>query len=87
MGLDKIVTGSLQCVELEKVILGSDKEIFFQVRTQLPLAEKEKLLIFLKNNLDVFAWNPYEDLRVDPEFICHHLNVNLAITSKRQQPR
>ena len=55
MGLDKIVTGSMQCVELEKVILGSDKERFFQVRTQLPLAEKEKLLIFLKNNLDVFA--------------------------------
>ena len=42
---------------------------------------------FLKRNVDVFAWNAYEDPGVDPSFICHHLNVNPSITSKKQLPR
>ena len=48
------------------------------------MAEKEELLVFLKNNLDVFAWITYEVLGVDLEFICHHLNVNPTIMPKRQ---
>ena len=39
---------------------------------------------FLKKNVDVFAWNAYEALGVNPSFICHHLNVNLSITLKKQ---
>ena len=35
----------------------------------------------------MFAWSAYEVPRVDLSFICHHLNVNLSITSKRQPPR
>ena len=35
----------------------------------------------------MFAWNAYEAPGVDPSFICHHLNVNLSITSKKQSPR
>ena len=37
--------------------------------------------------MDVFAWDAYEALRVDPNFICHHLNVNPSITPKKQPPR
>jgi len=48
------------------------------------LAEKEELLVFLKNNLDVFSWSMYDVLGVDLEFICHHLNVNPTIMPKRQ---
>ena len=29
----------------------------------------------------------YEAPRLDPNFICHHLNVNPSITPKRQPPR
>ena len=29
----------------------------------------------------------YEALRVDPNFIYHHLNVNPSITSRKQPPR
>ena len=32
----------------------------------------------------MFAWDAYEALKVDPNFICHHLNVNPSITSRRQ---
>ena len=42
---------------------------------------------FLKRNVDVFAWNAYEALKVDPSFICHHLSVNLTITPKEQPPQ
>ena len=68
------------------MVVGDDLERFFQVRAQLPLLEMEKLVEFLKKNVDVFAWDAYETPRVDPNFICHHLNVNPSITPKRQPP-
>jgi len=52
----------------------------------LPSREKEELIDFLRENIDVFAWNAYEALRVDPSFICHHLNVNPSIIPKKQPP-
>ena len=42
---------------------------------------------FLKRNIDVFAWSAYEALRVDPNFIYHHLNVNPSITPRKQPPQ
>ena len=42
---------------------------------------------FLKENIDVFVWSPYEALGIDPNFIYHHLNVNPSIVPKRQPPR
>ena len=65
-----------KCEDLVKITIGDDPEKFFQIGSQLPQQEKEKLVEFLKQNIDVFAWNAYEALGVDPEFICHHLNVN-----------
>ena len=53
----------------------------------MPHQEREKLIEFLKQNIDVFAWNAYETPGVDPKFIYHHLNVNLLITPKKQPPR
>ena len=35
----------------------------------------------------MFAWNTYKAPGVDSSFICHHLNVNLSITLKKQSPR
>ena len=35
----------------------------------------------------MFAWDAYEAPGVDPDFICHHLNINSSITPKRQPPR
>ena len=42
---------------------------------------------FLRKNIDVFAWSSYNAPRVDPNFICHHLNVNLSAIHKKQPPR
>ena len=45
------------------------------------------LVEFLKRNTDVFAWSAYEAPRVDPSFICHHLNINPFVTSRKQPPQ
>ena len=42
---------------------------------------------FLKRNIDVFAWDSCGAPRIDPAFICHHLNVNPSIPTKKQPPR
>ena len=76
-----------KCEDLEKVTVGDDQEKFFQVGSQLPPQERQKLIEFLRKNMDVFAWNAYEALGVDLSFICHHLNVNPSVTPKKQSPR
>ena len=32
----------------------------------------------------MFAWSAYKALGVDPNFICHHLNVNPSVIPKKQ---
>ena len=41
------------------------------------------MLLFLMQNVDVFAWNSYEVSRVDPGFIVHKLNVDLSFPPKK----
>ena len=77
----------MKCEDLKKVVVGDDPEKFFQIRTQMPLLEREQLVDLLRKNVDVFAWDAYEAPGVDPNFICHHLNVNQSITPTRQPPR
>ena len=35
----------------------------------------------------MFSWSAYEAPGVDPNFICHHLNVNPSIIPRKQPPR
>ena len=53
----------------------------------MPPQEKEELVEFLKGNINVFAWDACDALGIDPDFICHHLNVNPFVTPKKQSPR
>ena len=76
----------VKCEDLVKVTIGNDPEKFFQIGSQLPQQEREELVEFLEQNMDVFAWNAYEAPGVDLEFICHHLNVNLSFVPKKQPP-
>ena len=69
------------------MIIRDDLERFFQVGALLPLQEKEKLVELLKRNVDVFAWDAYEAPGLNPEFICHHLNVDPSAPPKKQPPR
>ena len=69
------------------MVVGGDAEKFFQVGAKLPPQEKEEPVEFLKRNIDVFAWDACDALGINPDFICHHLNVNPSITPKKQSPR
>ena len=75
------------CEDLEKILVGSDLERFFQVGSELPPQEKVILIDYLRQNVDVLAWDAYEAPGFDPDFICHHLNVSPAVTPKKQPPR
>ena len=44
-------------------------------------------MIFLKDNLNIFAWSAYKTPGIDLEFICHHLNANPSATPKKQLPQ
>ena len=44
------------------MVIGDDPEIFFQVGAQLPLQEREQLVELLRRNVDVFAWDAYEEI-------------------------
>ena len=81
-----VVDEGTRCEDLERVIIDADVERYFQVGVQLPPQEKEELLTFLRRNVDVFAWSAYQSPEVDPNFICHHLNVNLTVVPKKQPP-
>ena len=52
----------VSCENLEKVLVGSDLERFFQVGSELPPQEKLTLIDFLRQNVDVFTWDAYEAL-------------------------
>ena len=68
----------------KKFLWVSIRKDFFQVDSELPPQENEELIDFLRENVNVFAWDTYEAPGVDPNFICHHLNVSPAITPKKQ---
>ena len=77
----------VECEDLVKVTIRDDPEKFFQIGSQLPQQERNELIEFLKQNIDIFAWNTYEAPGVNLEFICHHLNVNPLVAPKKQLPR
>ena len=53
----------------------------------MPPQEKEKLVRFLRKNVDIFAWDAYDAPVVNPSLICHYLNVNPSSIPKKQPPQ
>ena len=85
LSIDAVLEGA-SYEELEKVVISDDKEKFFQFGAQLPPQKKEEQMVFLRKNIDVFAQSAYEAPGVDPNLICHHLNVNLVVITKKKPP-
>ena len=65
----------------------SDTNKYFQVGASMNDEDRVQVLLFLTQNIDVFAWSPYEVPRVDPGFIVHKFNVDPLYPSKKQKPR
>ena len=68
-------------------MISQDEDMYFLVGAQLPPLEKVEVVEFLRNNVDVFAWKTYDAPGINPEFICHQLNVNLGVVPRRHPPR
>ena len=47
---------------LEKVKILPDTDKYFQIGSSMEEGDKIKVLLFLIQNMDVFAWSPYEVL-------------------------
>ena len=73
--------------EVLKVRILPDTDRYFQKGTSMNDRERVEMLLFLLQNVDVFAWNPYEVPGVDLEFIVHKLNVDPSFSPKKQKPR
>ena len=73
--------------ELVKVKILPNTNKHFQVGVSMSREKRVQVLLFLVQNLDVFAWDPYEVLGVDPRFIVHKLNVDPSYPPKKQKPR
>ena len=48
---------------------------------------KDALVAFLKANLDVFSWSHADMVGIDPEVMCHRLNINPNKKGARQRRR
>ena len=68
-----------------KILPGTNR--YFQIGTSMKNQDKVEMLLFLIQNVDVFAWNSYKVPRVNPEFIVHKLNVDPSFPPKKKKPR
>ena len=62
--------------ELIRVRILSNFDRYFQVGASMRDQGRVETLLFLIQNIDMFALSPYKVPRVDPEFIVHKLNVD-----------
>ena len=76
-----------KCEDLERVIVSDDLEKFFQIGVKLPLHEREQLVEFLRENIDVFTWSVYEASGIDPSFVCLRLNDSHLDVHQKSTPR
>ena len=58
-----------------EIVLG-DSTMVLKIRTAFPTSEKEKMISFLRENQDVFAWKHEDMPGIDRKIIQHHLNIN-----------
>ena len=60
-----------------------DVDKYFQIGESMKDQDKVEMLLFLIQNVDVFAWSPYEVPGVDSEFIVHKLNIDPSFPPKK----
>ena len=73
--------------ELIKVKILPDTDRYFQIGVSMGSQDKVEMLLLLIQNVDVFAWTPYEVPKVDPEFIVYKLNIDPSFPPKKQKPK
>ena len=64
-----------------------DQEKKLKIGSNLSKKVQSELKNFLKNNLDVFTWSHDDMVGIDPEVMCHRLNLDSEYPPKRQKRR
>lgn len=62
--------------DMESIAFSEASKRAINICATLPPTEKEALVQFLFRNKDVFAWSPSDMPGIDPNIICHSLNVD-----------
>ena len=62
-----------------------DVDRYFQIGANMKDGEKVEALLFLIQNVNVFAWSQYKVPGVDPKFIVHKLNIDPSFPPKKQR--
>ena len=75
--------GASGAKKLMKVKIIPNTDRYFQIETRMKNQDRVEMLLFLLQNVDVFAWSPYEVPGVDLEFIVHKLNVDPSFPPKK----
>ncbi|RDX67679.1 hypothetical protein CR513_53410, partial [Mucuna pruriens] len=74
--------------DLKEINIGPDPAHKTKIGIALMQEDESRLISFLRENRDVFAWSPADMPRVDPEFICHQLSIYPSfrpVTQRRRQ--
>ena len=64
-----------------------NKEKYFLLGSSLDQDEKKRMVEFLRTNIDVFAWQPYDMPGIDSTVMCHKLHIDPTIKPIKQKPR
>ncbi|GAU42470.1 hypothetical protein TSUD_100820 [Trifolium subterraneum] len=73
--------------DLEQVQIGEQPHQTTNVGTSLHLEEKERIIAILRNNRDLFAWQPSDMPEIDESVITHKLSISPANKPVVQQKR
>ena len=77
---------AVQALETIKLVKGKPKKVT-TVGTSLDPSTKEKIVRFLRKNLDIFAWSHEDMPSFFKDIIQHHLNVNPKRKQVQQRRR
>ena len=58
-----------------------------QIDFSLSSEEETKIIIILRENINLFAWKPTDMPNVDPNIVCHHPALDPAIKLIAQRKR
>ncbi|RDX90935.1 hypothetical protein CR513_27152, partial [Mucuna pruriens] len=58
-----------------------------KIGTTLAQEDESRLVAFLRENRDVFAWSSVDMPGIDPDLLCHHLSISLGYLLVAQRRR
>ena len=69
-----------------EIVLGDSAKVL-KIGSALSTLEKKKMISFLRENQDVFAWKHEDIPKIDRKIIQHRLNINLECKPIQQKRR